>query len=60
LASLRFYTGLRRGELLGLRWEDVDFEKRRLHVRRAYVKGSPTSPKSGRERFVGMATDLGA
>jgi integrase len=43
-----------------LRWEDVDFEKRRLHVRRAYVKGSPTSPKSGRERFVGMATDLGA
>ena len=28
-------TGLRRGELLGLRWSDVDLEARRLSVRRS-------------------------
>jgi len=57
LATL-FYTGLRRGELLGLKWKDVDFERRRLHVRRAYVKGSITTPKSGRGRHVAMAPAL--
>ncbi len=28
-------TGLRRGELLALRWSDVDLDARRLHVRRS-------------------------
>lgn len=30
-------TGLRRGEALGLRWDDVDFERRRLSIQRAVV-----------------------
>jgi integrase len=30
-------TGLRRGEALGLRWDDVDFERRRLAIQRAAV-----------------------
>lgn len=29
--------GLRRGELLGLQWQDIDFEKRQLHVVRNRV-----------------------
>jgi integrase len=33
------YTGLRLGELPALRWADVDFEKRLLHVRRSYTPG---------------------
>jgi len=57
LATL-LYTGLRRGELLGLRWEDVDLERGRIHVRRAYVKGHLTAPKSGRGRYVAMAPPL--
>lgn len=32
------YTGLRRGELLALKWSDIDFENMVLHVRRALVK----------------------
>jgi integrase len=41
-------TGLRRGELVSLHWEDVDFEGRRLHVR--HRDGFRT--KGNRERVV--------
>jgi len=58
--SVLFSTGLRRGELLGLKWADVDFEQRRIHVRRAYVLGQVTSPKSGRGRYVAMPVGLGS
>jgi integrase len=29
---LAIYTGMRQGELLGLRWSDIDFEKRTIHI----------------------------
>ncbi|MBW2240709.1 MAG: tyrosine-type recombinase/integrase, partial [Deltaproteobacteria bacterium] len=48
----------RPGELLGLKWEDVDFDRRRLHIRRAYVKGGLTTPKNGKGRFVAMPPAL--
>src|ERR1035437_7513933 len=32
-------TGLRQGELLGLRWRDVDWSAQRIRVRNAYVRG---------------------
>lgn len=50
-------TGFRRGELLNLRWEDVDLAQRRLHVRNR--EGFKT--KSGAERIVpirGKAFDV--
>ena len=31
-------TGLRRGELLGLKWEDVDLEQGTLHIRRQVAR----------------------
>lgn len=46
-------TGLRRGELLGLKWEDVDLERDMLHVRRSLSRdgksfGEPKSAKGYR------------
>jgi integrase len=34
---LEVYTGLRRGELLGLSWDDIDFEEGILEVKRALI-----------------------
>ena len=45
---LTLFTGLRFGELLGLRWEDIDFQMGLLHVRRTLnrlnKKERPTTP----------------
>jgi len=59
---LRFLlaTGARRGEALGLKWEDVDFERVRITIRRAYVVGELTTPKSGKARSVAMPPALAA
>lgn len=35
---LGFGTGLRRGELGGIKWEDIDFETGQLHPRRSIVR----------------------
>jgi integrase len=41
-------TGLRQGELLALRWRDVDWHARRIRVRESLVRGEFTTPKSAR------------
>ena len=49
-------TGLRQGELLGLRWRDVDFEAKRVRVVSPFVRGEFGDPKSaGSGRSVPMA-----
>ena len=48
------YSGLRLGELRALRWRDVDFSKRLIHVRRSYSLGEEGPPKSGKVRAVPM------
>jgi integrase len=48
-------TGLRKGELCGLRWEDVDLERRIVTVRRSY---DHDTTKGGRERVVAIALRL--
>lgn len=55
LASM---TGMRRGELLGLRWSDVDLDEARLSVRRTLVsiayKMHVSTPKTGRPRVIDL------
>lgn len=50
--ALALMTGMRQGEILGLRWQDIDFEKKMLYVRqtlthygKSFKKGAKT--KSG-------------
>ena len=46
------FTGPRLGELRALRWTDIDFEKRLVHVRASFTRGAVGAPKSGRVRSV--------
>jgi len=53
LAALLIFTGIRRGEALGLQWEDIDFDRKLINIRRsvrfAGNKGyiGPTKSKAG-------------
>jgi integrase len=51
---LALHGGLRRGEIFGLRCEDVDLFKGKVKVSRSY--NGPT--KNGKTRYVPMSTDL--
>jgi len=60
------YSGVRRGELLGLRWSDVDMANSTISVRRARVEvrelGEESQvveglTKSGRARVAGLGTE---
>ena len=54
-------TGLRQGELIALRWRDVDWSARRIRVRRSFTHGAYGTPKSKRSsRSVPLATRVAA
>lgn len=55
LIVLAAMTGLRRGELVALRWRDVRFEQPALQVECAVSDGQVKRPKSGRARTVPLA-----
>jgi integrase len=52
LVRVAAYAGLRLGELLALRWRDVDFPGHALTISRAISTGTESSTKSGRVRRV--------
>jgi integrase len=54
------FTGLRRGELIALRWRDVDFPRSAIRVSGSYANGTLTTPKSGHGRVVPMVPDVAA
>lgn len=52
-------TGMRIGELRGLRWQDLDFGAMKVRVRHAYLRGHLTTPKTNRSvRAIPLASRL--
>lgn len=60
ILALLIFTGMRRGEVLGLKWEDIDIEKKRIQVRRnvthpgnAPVIGTTKTKSGNRDIYFG-------
>ncbi len=56
LCSLR--TGMRIGEIIALKWNDIDFEGRQIEVKRSCLKGRVTDTKNHKRRRVDMTPHL--
>ena len=53
------WTGLRWGELAGLRWQDVEWERSTLHVQQAAKRGGTFGlPKNGKKRRVPIDAEI--
>lgn len=50
--AFAFWTGLRTGETIALRVNDIDFENDRICVRRSVSRGQLKGTKTGKERWV--------
>lgn len=44
--ALGFYTGMRSGEMIGLKWSDIDFKRREISIKRAIKMGVTSTPKT--------------
>ncbi|WP_172591337.1 Arm DNA-binding domain-containing protein [Shewanella xiamenensis] len=53
--TVRFFTGMRTGEIDGLTWENIDFANRLIHIRQSLVRGSLGLTKtSSSDRAIAM------
>lgn len=55
---LGWHAGLRWGEVSALGWEDVNFERRLLHIRHGFSRKSLETPKNRKPRSVPMTETL--
>jgi integrase len=56
--AIAAYAGLRCGEILALRWADIDFQQARIIVRGNISYGKLVTPKGGRQRIVPLQPKL--
>jgi integrase len=52
IVCVALYTGMRKGEILALKWKNIDFEQGIIHVEEVEFDGEVDSPKSGERRDV--------
>ena len=58
---IQIYLGLRIGELMALRWEDIDLEVGRIHIRRTFVSKTGLFrdyPKGGKHHSHSIPVEL--
>ncbi len=54
--TVRFFTGMRTGEVHGLKWKYVDFERRLIYVRETFILGEDDDTKTeGSQRDIQMS-----
>jgi integrase len=59
--KVRFYTGMRSGEITGLRWDHVDFERKQILVRESIISGQVEYTKNdGSQREIDMTAPVEA
>jgi integrase len=46
IISYLFFTGVRTGECIGLKWSDISFEQRTIHIQRTIGRGIEGPPKT--------------
>jgi integrase len=44
--KLAFFTGMRSGEMIGLKWEDINFVSKTINIKRAIRQGVESTPKT--------------
>ncbi|MGX5633415.1 tyrosine-type recombinase/integrase [Bacillus thuringiensis] len=56
--STLYYSGARKGELLALTWEDVDFEEKTIHINKTEHNRKITKPKTKASNRIVMLPSL--
>jgi len=44
--AVAFFTGMRTGEIIGLKWEDINLDRNEITIKRTINKGIETTPKT--------------
>ena len=58
LLAVAIFTGMRKGEILALRWEDINWESSIIVVRRNYTHGKLSRPKTNQIRRIKIPRKL--
>lgn len=50
--AIACFTGMRTGEIFGLKWSDIDFKNREISIKRQFTKGYLQSPKTKKSKGI--------